>query len=70
VGGRSLVLWSALDQRIIDNAVAQWRQSLRASGQAEGGHFEHLSKNTAEKLLQKNIKNNFMQNVGVLFYKT
>jgi len=46
--------WAALDQRItiqekpcdIDtiscNAVAKWRQRLRASVQAEGGHFKHL----------------------------
>ena len=35
-------VWTALVQRIIDNAVAQWRQRLRACVQAEGGHFEHL----------------------------
>ncbi len=35
-------VWAVLDQRIIDNAVAQRRQRLRAGVQAEGGHFEHL----------------------------
>jgi len=39
---RLLEVWAALDQRIIDNAVAQWRQRLQACVQAEGGHFEHL----------------------------
>jgi len=31
-----------MDQRIIDNAVKQWRQRLRACVSANGGHFEHL----------------------------
>jgi len=39
---RLLEVWAGLDQRIIDNAVAQWRQRLQACVQAEGGHFEHL----------------------------
>ena len=39
---RLLDVWAALDQSIIDNAVAQWRQRLQACMQAEGGHFEHL----------------------------
>ena len=30
------------NQRIINNAVAQQRQRLRAGVQTEGGHFEHL----------------------------
>jgi len=42
VGGMKSDVWAALDQRIIDNAVAHWRQRLRAFVQAEGGHFEHL----------------------------
>src|SRR6218665_1310558 len=33
--------WSRSDQRIIDGAVNQWRQRLRACVRAEGGHFEH-----------------------------
>jgi inhibitor of nuclear factor kappa-B kinase subunit alpha len=33
--------WSRFDQRIIDGAVNQWRQRLRACVRAEGGHFEH-----------------------------
>jgi len=34
--------WERMDQRIIDNAVKQWRQRLRACVSANGGHFEHL----------------------------
>ena len=37
-----LDVWHGLDQRIIVDAVAQWRQHLQACMQAEGGHFEHL----------------------------
>jgi len=33
--------WSRFDQRIIYDAVNQWRQRLRACVRAEGGHFEH-----------------------------
>jgi len=39
---RLLEVWDGLDQRIIDDAVAQWRHRLQACVQAEGGHFEHL----------------------------
>ena len=39
---RLLEVWAALDQRIIDNAVAQWRQRLQACVQAAGRYFEHL----------------------------
>ena len=39
---RLLDVWAALDQSIIDNAVAQWRQRLQVCVQAERGHFEHL----------------------------
>jgi len=42
VGGIKSGVWPAMDQRIIDNAVAQWPQPLRAGMQAKGGHFEHL----------------------------
>jgi len=58
VGGMKFGVWAALDQRIIDNAVAQWHQCLRASVHAEGGHFEHLLQlnkktKTTEKCLHK-----------------
>jgi len=33
--------WDSLDQSVIDKAVAQWRQRLRACVAAKGGHFEH-----------------------------
>lgn len=33
--------WDKLDQRIIDNAVGQWRKRLRACVAADGGQFEH-----------------------------
>jgi len=33
--------WAQFDQKIIDGAVRQWRQRLRACIHAEGGHFEH-----------------------------
>jgi len=31
-----------LDQRVIDNAVKQWRKRLRACVAANSGHFEQL----------------------------
>jgi len=33
--------WERLDQRIIDDAVKEWRKRLRACAAAEGGQFEH-----------------------------
>lgn len=33
--------WSKFDQRIIDEAVRQWRPRLRACIRQQGGHFEH-----------------------------
>jgi len=33
--------WDALDQRVIDAAVRQWRTRLRACIKAKGGYFEH-----------------------------
>jgi len=42
VGGMKSGMWPTMDQRIIDNAVAQWCQRLRAGLQAEGGNLEHL----------------------------
>ena len=34
--------WERMGQRIIDNAVKQWRQRIRACVSANGGHFEHF----------------------------
>jgi len=34
--------WERLYQRVIDNAVKQWRKRLRVCVTANGGHFEHL----------------------------
>jgi len=34
--------WERLDQRVIDNAVKQWRRRLRSLVAAKGGHFEQL----------------------------
>ena len=39
MGGMKFGVWAALDQRIIDNAVAPWRPRLRAFVQAGGGQF-------------------------------
>ena len=39
--GRIVEEWDKLDQRIIDNAVGQRRQRLRACVAADGGQFEH-----------------------------
>ena len=33
--------WDEFDQRIIDQAVAQWRARLRACVRAGGAHFEY-----------------------------
>jgi len=42
VGGMVCGRQATLDQRIINNAVAQGRQRLRVCVQAVGEHFEHL----------------------------
>ena len=34
--------WERLDQRVIDNAVKQWRRRLRSCVAAKGGHFEQV----------------------------
>jgi len=39
---RSMEEWEHVDQRVIDNAVKQWRKRLHACVAANGGHFEHL----------------------------
>jgi len=41
---RIVAAWEAVDQRVIDAAIRQWREHLLASVKAEGGHFEHLLK--------------------------
>ena len=33
--------WTRFDQRIVDHAVKQWRERLRACVENAGGHFEH-----------------------------
>lgn len=38
---RILTAWDELDQRVIDNAVREWRTRLQACVKAKGGHFEH-----------------------------
>ena len=39
---RLIDTWASIDQRVIDGAIGQWRERLRACVQAKGGHFEHL----------------------------
>jgi hypothetical protein len=39
---RLLDIWHGMDQRIIDNAINEWRGRLRACVRAKGGHFEQL----------------------------
>ena len=34
-------MWCELEQRIMDDAIDQWRCRLLACVDAEGGHFEH-----------------------------
>ena len=34
--------WAALSHAVIERAVGEWRQRLRASVRAGGGHFEHM----------------------------
>jgi len=33
--------WSAMPQRVIDEAIDEWCRRLRCCVSAEGGHFEH-----------------------------
>jgi len=33
--------WDRLDQKVIDNAISEWRKRLTACVAAGGGHFEH-----------------------------
>ena len=41
-----VAVWEAVDQRVIDAAIRQWRDDERplACVKAKGGHFEHLHK--------------------------
>jgi len=34
--------WAALSHTVIEYAVAEWHQCLRACVHAGGGHFEHM----------------------------
>jgi len=34
--------WERLDQRVIDNAVKQWRRRLRSCVAAKGKHFQQM----------------------------
>jgi len=34
--------WAALSHAVIERAVGEWRQHLRACVCAGGGHFEHM----------------------------
>jgi len=38
---RLITEWCELEQRIVDDAIDQWRRRLLACVDAEGGHFEH-----------------------------
>ena len=38
---RLITVWCELEQRIVDDAIDQWRRRLLACVDAEGGHFEH-----------------------------
>ena len=38
---RLITVWYELEQRIVDDAIDQWRRRLLACVDAEGGHFEH-----------------------------
>jgi len=38
---RLVEAWSAMPQRVIDDAIDEWCRRLRCCVSAEGGHFEH-----------------------------
>ena len=38
---RIIQAWDEFDQVVIDATISQWRASLAACVEAEGGHFEH-----------------------------
>ena len=35
------LIWSVLPEKVIDNAVKDYRKQLQACVSANGGHFEH-----------------------------
>jgi len=37
---RLITVWCELEQRIVDDAIDQWRRRMLACVDAEGGHFE------------------------------
>ena len=39
---RLIDVWNSLQQNVIDAAINEWRQRLRACVRADGQHFEHL----------------------------
>ena len=39
---RLIAAWSGIHQQVIDQAIDQWRERLRACVKASGRHFEHL----------------------------
>jgi len=41
---RIIAVCEAVDQRVIDAAIRQWRERLLACAKAKGGHYEHLLK--------------------------
>jgi len=38
---RLIDVWNCLQQNVIDAAINEWRQRLRACVHADGQHFEH-----------------------------
>ena len=38
---RLIDVWAGIQQSLIDDAINQWRERLRACVRARGGHFEH-----------------------------
>ena len=38
---RLINVWADMQQRVIDDAIDQWRKRLHACVRARGGHFEH-----------------------------
>ena len=36
-----IAAWSTMRQRMIDEAVDEWRKCLHCPVSAQGGHFEH-----------------------------
>jgi len=39
---RLIAAWSDIHQQVIDQAIDQWLERLRAHVKASGWHFEHL----------------------------